>query len=330
MVRVLVTLALLFGGAAATTINDVQTNAGLVGTEVTVEGVVTVPNSVYSSAPQNIAVIQDGTGPWSGVMIYCGPGLPALNLGDRVEVTGTVAEYFSRTEIDVSDPVNVVVLGAEAVPPVTWIGANDISSANPDVAEGYEGVLVGIENITVTEVGTYEYTAQDGSGTCLVGWWSNAWSESPVNVGDTYASVVGLADYSYGNYKIQPRDPGDYNYPVPVEFGTLTAQSRGTEIVIRWNTVTEADNFGFNVLRGTVADGPFVRMNDGIIAGAGTTAVPQIYLFADRQVTPGATYFYVVQDIASDGTTRDHGPVSCTFTPQATSSWGAIKARFAN
>jgi len=329
MVRVLLVLTLLLGGAWATTIQDVQTDAGLVGTTVTVEGVVTVPNSVYSSAPQNIAVIQEGTGPWSGVMIYCGAGLPTLNYGDRLEVTGTVAEYYDRTELDIADASGVTIIGSEAVPPVTWITANDIATTNPGVAEGYEGVLVGIQNVTVTEVGSYEFTAQDGSGTCLVGWWG--WSTGcPVNLGDVYSSIVGMADYSYSNYKLQPRNAGDYNFPVPVEFGTLSAQSRGTQVVVRWNTATESDNFGFNVLRGVAADGPFVRINEGIIVGAGTTVVPQVYVFADRHVVPGITYFYVVQDIASNGVTRDHGPVSCTFTPQATSSWGAIKAQFAN
>ncbi|MBN1424990.1 hypothetical protein JXA88_10570 [Candidatus Fermentibacteria bacterium] len=330
MVRVLVTLVLLVSGAAATTIQDVQTNPGLVGTIVTVEGVVTVPNSVYSSAPNKIAVIQDGTGSWSGIMIYCNAGLPTVNLGERLEVTGTVAEYYDRTELDLADPSDVTVLGYEGVPPVTWITAHDISDANPSVAEGYEGVLVGIENFTVAEIGPYEYTAQDGSGSCLIGWWSVEWSECPVNLGDMYSSVVGTADYSYSAYKLQPRFSSDYNFPVPVEFATLSAQSRGTEVVIRWSTITESDNFGFNVLRSEAVSGPFARVNEQLLPGAGTTMVPQVYLFADRHVTPGVTYFYMVQDIATDGATQDHGPVSCTFTPQSTSSWGAIKAQFAD
>lgn len=330
MIRGLVVLALLLGGASATTIQDVQTNPGLVGTTVTVEGVVTVPNSVYSSSPQKIAVIQNGTGPWSGIMIYSNAGLPTVNLGDRVQVTGTVAEYYDRTEIDIPDPSGVTFLGSAPVPPVTWISANDIATSNPDVAESYEGVLVGIQSFTVTEVGSYEYTADDGSGSCLVGWWSVEWPSSPVNVGDMYSSVIGMADYSYSNYKLQPRWSGDYNYPVPVEFGTLDAQCRGNEVVVRWNTVTETDNFGFNVLRGELADGPFVRINDRIIAAAGTSAIPHAYLFADRQVRPGVTYYYVVEDIATDGTAQQHGPVPCTFTPQVTASWGAIKAAFAD
>ncbi len=331
MARAFTLLMVFAGTAVALTIHDVQMNPSLVGTVVTVQGVVTVPNSVYSSAPHKIAVIQDGTGPWSGIMLYCSAGLPTLNLGDHVQVTGTVAEYYGRTEIDVTDPgTNVVILGSQSVPPVTWVMANDLSSGNPEVAESYEGVLVGIADITVVDIGPYEYTAEDASGTCLVGWWSNAWPSCPVNLGDVYSSVVGMADYSYGNYKLQPRFPEDYNYPVPVEFETLTAQSRGAEIVVRWTTASEKDNFGFNVLRALCADGPFARINERIIPGAGTTSVPQAYLFADRNVTPGTTYFYLVQDVATNGTTRDHGPVSCTFVPQHASSWGAIKAQFAH
>jgi len=158
----------------ATTINDVQTDPSLIDQVVTIQGVVTAETGLYSSSPQNIAIIQDGTGPWSGVMIFCYAGLPALARGDLVEATGTVAEDSARTEIDIEDASDVTVLGTEPVPPVTWITCNDISTSNPGVAEGYEGVLVGIENITVMAIDTYEFTAQDASGQCLVSWWSSA------------------------------------------------------------------------------------------------------------------------------------------------------------
>lgn len=329
MVRVCLVFCALAVGAWATTIQDVQTDPSLVGTTVTVEGTVTVPNSVYSTAPHKIAVIQDGTGPWSGIMLYCSAGLPTLNLGDRVQVTGTVAEYYGRTEISVSDPANVQVIGTAPVPPVTWITANDISSSNPSVAESYEGVLVGIENITVVDIGPYEYTAQDASGTCLIGWWSNAWPSCPVNLGDFYSSVVGLADYSYGNYKLQPRWAEDYNYPVPVELAGLSAESRGTHVVVRWSTQSETNNFGFNVLRSEASTGPFRMLNETVIPGAGTTAVPMSYMFTDRRVTPGVTYYYCVEEISTSGATTRHGPVACTFVPQETSTWGAVKASFA-
>jgi|GEM_PF-2834868 len=330
MMKLSLAIVLLPIIAMATTIQDVQTDAGLQGTIVTVEGVVTVGNDTYSSSPQNIAVIQDGTGPWSGLMIYCGGGLPALAIGDRVEVTGEVAEYFDRTELDLADASDVTVIGSESPPPVTWISANDIATSNPGVAEGYEGVLVGIENVTVVEIGSYEFTAEDASGQCLVGWWSVAWEECPVNVEDNYSSIVGMADYSYGAFKLQPRVPADYNYPVPVEFGTLSADSRGNAVIVRWTTVTEQNNFGFEVLRSLTADGEYVKINDATIPGAGTTQTAQIYLYSDRDVVPDETYFYMIRDISTTGNAENHGPVSCTFTPSAVGSWGELKAEFDN
>jgi len=328
MMRLSLAIVLLPTIAMATTIQDVQTDPALLGQTVTVEGVVTVGNDTYSSSPQNIAVIQDGTGPWSGVMIYGGGGLPTLAIGDRVEVTGEVAEYFDRTEIDIADAADVTILGSETPPPVTWITANDIATSNPGVAEGYEGVLVGIENVTVVEIASYEFTAEDASGQCLVGWWSVSWSSCPVNLEDTYSSIVGMADYSYGAYKLEPRNPADYNYPVPVEFGTLSADSRGNAVIIRWTTVTEKDNFGFEVLRALSADGEYARLNDSIIPGAGTTQTAQIYLYSDRDVIENETYYYMIRDISTNGNSESHGPVSCTFTPSAVGSWGELKAEF--
>ncbi len=69
----------------ATTISDVQTDPSLLGQVVTVEGVVTAGNNTFSSTPENIAVIQDGTGPWSGLMRY------SITSGSGISGTGRSA-----------------------------------------------------------------------------------------------------------------------------------------------------------------------------------------------------------------------------------------------
>lgn len=79
---------------------------------------------------------------------------------------------------------------------------------------------------------------------------------------------------------------------------------------IRWATASEVDNFGFNVYRGLEDDGPFTRVNSGIITGAGTSDIPHRYEFVDEEIDPYEVYYYYVESVALDGTTEQFTPVA--------------------
>lgn len=77
---------------------------------------------------------------------------------------------------------------------------------------------------------------------------------------------------------------------------------------IRWATAVELDNFGFDVFRGEQEEGPFIRLNEETIAGAGTTDEPSYYLFVDTTNDPHKVYYYYVESISMSNV-REH------FTP---------------
>ncbi len=77
---------------------------------------------------------------------------------------------------------------------------------------------------------------------------------------------------------------------------------------LRWTTASEVDNFGFDIYRGDQKDGPFVRLTQSPIPGAGTSDVPTQYEYHDETIEPDREYFYYVESIAMDGR-REH------FTP---------------
>ena len=86
--------------------------------------------------------------------------------------------------------------------------------------------------------------------------------------------------------------------------------------VIRWSTASEQGNFGYDVYRGLAEEGPFVRVNQEPIAGAGTTDMPQRYEFRDESIEPDTVYWYYVESISLNGERRRMTPIYAS-TPRS-------------
>jgi hypothetical protein len=82
------------------------------------------------------------------------------------------------------------------------------------------------------------------------------------------------------------------------------------ENTIRWATATELENFGFDVYRGENENGPFTRLTEQAIQGAGTTDVPQRYRFVDDAIDPCRAYYYYVESISMSGVRERLTPVA--------------------
>ena len=78
-----------------------------------------------------------------------------------------------------------------------------------------------------------------------------------------------------------------------------------SSIEVNWETESEFDTVGFNVLRSDTATGQFTRINDSIIPGSADPVVGGTYQFVDSNVEPGRIYYYRLEDHRSEcrGTT---------------------------
>lgn len=78
---------------------------------------------------------------------------------------------------------------------------------------------------------------------------------------------------------------------------------------LRWSTASEVDNFGFDVYRGDAEEGPFERLTESPMQGAGTTDLTTKYVFKDTEIDPTRAYYYYVESISLQGIREQFTPI---------------------
>jgi uncharacterized repeat protein (TIGR01451 family) len=224
--------------------------------------------------------IQDGAGAWNGVMLYRPDG--TLNVGDQVQVCGSVIEYYGMTEF-ASGADTTIISSGNALPASALVTAADILYDDASVSEQYEAVLVETHNITVTAIesyGIWAFTDASG-GTGKADDW--AYAPDPA-VGDVFARLRGPLVYDYNEYKVMPRDADD--------------ALQGDIIVIEKTAPASVALGGVFTYTLTVANRKGFDLNDVLI----TDAVPDSTTFAyalDGGAEAGGVVSWSVPSLAS-------------------------------
>lgn len=140
--------------------------------------------------------IQDGEGPWNGVMVYDQEYSPQI--GDSIIVTGLVKEYYNVTEIVELSGYYHIGSGKELPAPV------EISTG--DAAEEYEGVLVKVTEALCTDDdylnNYYMWEVDDGSGELLIHN-TDMFTFEP-DEGNEY-TIQGPLNWDFGEWKVELR-----------------------------------------------------------------------------------------------------------------------------
>ncbi|MEZ4442394.1 MAG: thrombospondin type 3 repeat-containing protein [Polyangiaceae bacterium] len=184
------------------------------GTRVRVECIITAIGN-------NLVWCQDmAGGPYSGISVfvggpatYQGTDAPVM-LGDRLLLDGDYAEYFDVSQLE--NPVFTFV-AAGSVPAPVVLSSADIATGG-SMAEAYEGVLVRVQNVAVTNVNPdapsdfdeFEVTGGlriddlvvDGGGT-------GGMLDNTYALGASFSSITGVHHYSFSNFKLLPRTTAD-------------------------------------------------------------------------------------------------------------------------
>jgi hypothetical protein len=188
--------------AVTASVPDIQTGIIAEGTRVTVEDLVVTgvwASGVWAQAPT--------AGPTnSGIHVFTGSN-PNLAIGDVIDATGEVVEFFGDTELAGAS----VVAKGQATP----IAPTPITVAQA-MNEEYEGVLVTLTDAT-NPVSPYDCSADSSScsdpdlwelsGSVIV--WNRLYQDADWTSKMAQPAVTGVMTYRFDRRRIMPRASAD-------------------------------------------------------------------------------------------------------------------------
>ncbi len=167
------------------------------GETVSLTGIVT---GIYGTSDYTI---QDGSGQWNGIWVH--DNGTSLARGHNVTVDATVEESYGLTRLNSVTNTTTNSTG-NPLPTVSTILTGSVNT------EAYEGVYVFVDSAECTnenpdspsDYGEWEITSS-ASSACRVDDLGYLFEPTLNN----YYDVTGIVIYTYGNFKIEPRDSND-------------------------------------------------------------------------------------------------------------------------
>ena len=104
--------------------------------------------------------------------------------------------------------------------------------------------------------------------------------------------------------------------PTAADLRYFRAIGLADRAILVWETATEADTLGFNVLRAATLEGPWAPVNRALIPAEGGVASGQTYVLRDAP-GPGA-WHYLLEDVGAAGKRTPHPAAAVRVGPGAT------------
>ncbi len=204
------------------------------GGEIEAGSSVMITNAVVVSRGGNEGFfVSDGTqSAFSGIYVFH-PNAVSLSIepGSVVTFVGVVKEYFGLTEIVMNADAEVIVEGQREIPQPVILSMEDL--CDPEAAEAWEGVLVSVDNLTVTDVavfGGFTFSGREGGCEIPASPTIAAIDIGQLFLGQSISRVTGLLHYAFDSFQILPRDDDDVIIE-PLATGVVTIPSvRSSEV----------------------------------------------------------------------------------------------------
>lgn len=192
-----------FGAACSVTIYDIKQGSVATGNNVKVEGIVTAvkDKNFYIQVPKN-AWDPELKERYSGIYVFSANSAP--HLGDIVEVDGGLVEYYGLLEIQYA---NITVKSSGNTLPDFVVADPAKIKDGGELEKVYNGVLVKVENVTVTEAADSYNVFGVADGLKVD---DDLYSYTNPAVGAFFNSLSGVLTYTFSHSKILPRSAEDF------------------------------------------------------------------------------------------------------------------------
>jgi len=107
-----------------------------------------------------------------------------------------------------------------------------------------------------------------------------------------------------------------FDNPIPVDINVLSATVINNDVMINWETITEINNYGFNIERSVISNDEINHnwKTLGFIPGNGTTNEFHSYQFEDKDLLAG-NYQYRFKQIDNNGIFKYSPTINVTILP---------------
>lgn len=227
--------------------------------------------------------LQDGPGAWNGLFIYDPGRNPSV--GDSLVLTGTITEYYGKTEMKSITGYFFISANHPLPEPV------DISCA--EAGEPYEGVIVRVDNATCTDpnyqANFFMWTVNDGTGDLLVH--NTTVFEYVPTQGEVY-KVTGPLDFDFDEWKIQLRFETDVQAGADVTAPQVVSLEVITPTVIKIQFTEEVEPVSAETLTN------YSINNNVVIQQASVHSIVKSQVFLTVSPLTGGNYELTIQNVA--------------------------------
>lgn len=162
-----------------------------------------------------------------------------------------------------------------------------------------------------TEIGVYQST---NGGTNWVNTSTGMPSYVPVDELVRQTGSNNLFAFTHG------RSAFSTAVPLPVELTTFASTVSNGEVILNWETVTELNNYGFEIQRLLTNDENVHASNSnwekiGFVKGSGTSNSPKQYSFVDCNPINGTNFQYRIKQIDNSGQYKYSNVISVEVLP---------------
>ncbi len=213
------------------------------------------------------------------------------------------------------------LFGGDTVATVTWHGSNFPSSVNTRYYSGTNPPLANTGSYgncytTFNPVGgnaftfdiTYYYdpsligTISSEYNISIANYSTGIWTHFSSSLDVTQRKVTKSALSQLTTFTID-----DEQSPLPVALKSFTAEASDRNVLLKWITLTEMNNFGFNIERRSEYDSNWVKI--GFTPGNGTVFTEKDYSYNDYNLNT-AEYTYRLKQLDFNGNSQYYYPLN--------------------